>query len=72
MPKRSSARAARKFEHDVCLSFAGQDRTYVRAVAESLRTHGIRVFFDEYEQVDMWGKDLYTHLDDLYQNAARY
>ena len=37
-----------------------------------LRDRGVRVFFDEYAQVDMWGKDLYTHLDDIYQNAARY
>jgi hypothetical protein len=32
----------------------------------------VRVFFDEYVQADLWGKDLYTHLDDVYQNAARY
>lgn len=62
----------RLYDFDVCLSFAGEDRTYVRNVADELRTRGGRVFFDEYAQADMWGKDLYTHLDDLYQNAARY
>jgi hypothetical protein len=30
------------------------------------------VFYDEYAQADLWGKDLYTHLDDIYQNAARF
>ena len=59
-------------QYDVCLSFAGEDRDYVRAVAEQLRQRGIRVFYDEYEQVQLWGKDLYTHLDDVYRNAARY
>lgn len=60
------------YEFDVCLSFAGQDRVYVRKVAEELRLIGIRVFYDEYEEVDLWGKDLYEHLDDVYKNAARY
>ena len=65
-------RAPRSYEYDVCLSFAGEDRAYVREVAEALRTRGVRVFFDEYAQAGRWGKDLYTHLDDVYQNAARY
>jgi hypothetical protein len=58
--------------YDVCLSFAGEDRKYVRQVANALTDRGIRVFYDEYEQVDLWGKELYEHLDDLYKNAARY
>ena len=65
-------RDTRSYEYDVCVSFAGENRSYVRAVASELRSSGIRVFFDEYAQADMWGKDLYTHLDDIYQNAARY
>lgn len=67
-----SKRAARKPEYDVCLSFAGEDRPYVQQVAAALRLAGVRVFYDEYEQVNLWGKDLYSHLDDIYQNAARY
>jgi hypothetical protein len=65
-------RPSREFEYDVCLSFAGEDRTYVRQVAKILRERGVRVFFDEYVKAELWGKDLYTHLDDVYQNAARY
>ena len=60
------------YEYDVCLSFAGEDRTYIRAVADVLRKIGVRVFFDEYEEIGLWGKDLYVHLDDIYKNAARY
>ena len=59
-------------EYDVCLSFAGEDRDYVRRVASELKRKGVRVFYDEYEEVDLWGKDLYVHLDDIYKNAARY
>jgi hypothetical protein len=60
------------YKYDVCLSFAGADRPYVKKVAEALQAAGIRTFFDEYEEVDLWGKDLFTHLDDVYSNAARY
>lgn len=59
-------------EYDVCLSFAGDDRDYVSKVASELKKNGVRVFYDEYEEVNFWGKDLYVHLDDVYKNAARY
>lgn len=64
--------ALRVFEYDVCLSFAGDDRDYVREVADALTQRGIRVFYDEYKQADLWGKNLYDHLADVYSNAARY
>jgi hypothetical protein len=60
------------FEFDVALSFAGEDREYVGTIANQLRARGIRLFYDQYEQVTLWGKDLYEHLDDVYQRAARY
>lgn len=60
------------FDYDVCLSFASEDRVYVRKVAARIQQLGVRVFFDEYEQVQLWGKDLYTHLDYVYRQAARY
>ncbi|HUI88722.1 MAG TPA: TIR domain-containing protein [Anaerolineales bacterium] len=60
------------YEYDVALSFAGEDRIYVRAVAAALTAQGIEVFFDEYKQVDIWGKDLYEHLHKVYSSQARY
>ncbi len=60
------------FEYDVTLSFAGEQRDYVEAVAAELRSQGVRVFYDNYEQVNLWGKDLYVHLDYIYRKAARY
>lgn len=59
-------------EFDVALSFAGEDREYVEQVAGFLRRSDVSVFYDKYEQVDLWGKDLYEHLSDIYQNKARY
>ncbi len=61
-----------EYKYDVCLSFAGDDRLYVEKVAEELRKAGVRVFYDRYEQVELWGKDLYAHLSDIYSTAARY
>lgn len=59
-------------EYQVALSFAGEDRPYVSRVARHLREMKIRVFYDAYEEVELWGKDLYVHLDNLYQKRARY
>jgi hypothetical protein len=60
------------FEYDVCLSFAGEQRDYVEQVAQELTSHGVRVFFDDYEKAKLWGKDLYSHLDEIYQHLCRY
>jgi hypothetical protein len=60
------------FEYEICLSFAGEDRDYVEAVAQGLRDRGIRVFYDRYAEVELWGKDLYDQLHYVYQKAARY
>ena len=60
------------YEYDVVLSFAGEDRSYVDRVAKYLTANGTKVFYDKYEEADLWGKDLYVHLDDIYRNKARY
>ena len=61
-----------RFTYDVCLSFAGEQRKFVEKVAAVLKARGIRVFFDDYEQVALWGKDLYSYLDDVYRHLCRY
>lgn len=63
---------AKTYKYNVALSFAGENREYVQGVATHLRSSGIRVFYDSFEQVELWGKDLYTHLDDIYRNKARF
>ena len=57
---------------DVALSFAGEDREYVEKVASVLRDMGLRVFYDKYEAVTLWGKDLYVHLREIYHKRAKY
>ena len=61
-----------EFQYDVCLSFAGEQRGFVERVATALRKKGARVFFDKYETAELWGKDLYAHLDEVYGHLARY
>lgn len=44
--------------YDVALSFAGEDRKYVHRVAEALAEKGVKVFYDNFEEADLWGKYL--------------
>ena len=59
-------------KYDVALSFAGENRAYVDMVAAHLRDAGVELFYDNYEQVNLWGKDLYTHLAWVYGRASRF
>ncbi len=60
------------YNFDVALSFAGEDRKYVEEVAQVLRKMDIRVFYDKYETISFWGKDLYVHLREVYHKQAKY
>ncbi|MBX9658206.1 MAG: TIR domain-containing protein [Nitrospiraceae bacterium] len=59
-------------KYHVALSFAGEDRTYVEAVATQLQALGVSVFYDRFEEDELWGKDLYVHLSNVYQKMAMY
>lgn len=59
-------------EYDVALSFAGEDRSHAKSLADELRKRGLKVFYDEYEKTTLFGEDLYAHLSDVYQKRARF
>jgi hypothetical protein len=61
-----------KRNYEVVLSFAGEDREYVELVADYLRKHNVRVFYDRFEEVTLWGKDLSEYLGLVYGGDARY
>lgn len=61
---------SRKF--DVALSFAGEDRSYVEQVANELKTLSVEVFYDRFEQVDLWGSDLAEHFGQVYSQDAHF
>lgn len=58
--------------YDVALSFAGEDRAYVEKCADILTTLGIKVFYDLYEEDELWGEDLYSLLRERYYNQSKY
>jgi hypothetical protein len=41
------------YSYDVCLSFAGEDREYIRKVANRLQQAGAFVFFDEFQTTNL-------------------
>ena len=59
-------------KYHVSLSFSGKDRAYVEAVASTLRQRSVRVFYDFYEQSNLWGKNLYDHLTEIYHKKSYY
>ncbi len=58
--------------YDVAVSFAGEDRDYVEKIADAIRLKGMSVFYDKYEEADLWGKDLYVHLTNVYKDYSKY
>ncbi len=66
------AKTKKSKRYDVALSFAGEDRAYVRKVADFLRGNGARVFYDEFEQVRLWGTNLVETLQGIYQQDSEF
>ena len=58
------------YTYDVALSFAGEDRDIVREIAKKLKRKKLKVFYDEFEETNLLGKDLYQYLHYIYKEAA--
>src|SRR5262249_20299813 len=73
-PQRTKSGSSEKAssEYDVALSFAGEDRTYVEDVARILKAAGVRVFYDKFETVQLWGRNLADHLGEVYGKRSRF
>ena len=56
--------------YEVALSFAGEQRGYVEGVALALQARGIAVFYDEFEKIALWGKDLREELQAVYEHKS--
>lgn len=59
------------FRYDIALSFAGEDRDVAQVLAQALQMKRLRVFYDEYEKANLWGKNLCEHLTHVYRDQAR-
>ena len=60
------------YKYDTALSFAGEDRKYVEEVALQLKGYGVRVFYDKFEEDNLWGKNLYDYLSSVYTKNAKF
>ncbi len=63
---------SREFEYDVAISFAGEDRGIAKEIAEGLTKLGIGVFFDQFYQAQLWGKDLAIEFQTRYGPKTRF
>lgn len=60
------------FKYDVAFSFAGEDREYVEQVALFLKEKNIAVFYDYFEEENLWGKNLVSYLEEIYTYKSKY
>lgn len=61
-----------KKKYDIAISFAGEDREIAEEIAEKLSESGKRVFYDNFEKANLWGKNLYAYLSEVYGQRAKY
>jgi hypothetical protein len=59
-------------KYDVAFSFSRERRDYVRQVAKYISSRGVDVFYDEDQELDMWGKNLIDYLEDIFKNRAKH
>lgn len=61
-----------EFQYDVALSFAGEDRGFVERVATILRESDVKLFYDDYVVVELWGQNLFDVFEEVYSRRSRY
>lgn len=71
-PESSRVPEVEQHEYDVCISFASEQRDFARRLAKALKSHKLRVFFDEDERSRLWGKDLFNYLYRIYSTASQF
>jgi glucokinase len=59
-------------EFEVALSYASEDRPYVRRVADRLAAHGVSFFYDEFAKTLIWGEELPETFNDIFGGKARF
>jgi hypothetical protein len=63
-------RFSSRFQYDVALSFAGEDRDFGSFIADNLLPE-FKVFYDDFEKAALWGSDLSESLPARYL-SSRY
>lgn len=60
------------YTYEFAFSFAGEDRKIVEEIKNHLSDSNYSVFYDNDFQHDLVGKDLYTHLRNIYRDNCKY
>ena len=59
-------------KYDLAISFAGEQRDLATEFAERLDSSGYSIFYDAFEQAELWGCDLTPSFAEVYENEARF
>lgn len=70
--KKVKSQVTRPYSYDIAVSFAGEDRRIVETYCRILSSKGLNVFYDMYEQINLWGTNLYDKLDEVYRTKALF
>ena len=62
----------RRFEYDVAISFAGEDREIAEELANRLHREGVRVFYDDFYRHDLWGKELHEYFQEVFGPKTKF
>lgn len=59
-------------KYDLAISFAGEERNIAEGIAEQLNKKGFNIFYDNFYEADLWGKDLAKYLGSIYSSQAKF
>ena len=59
-------------KYHVALSYASEQREYVAKVAEILKSHNVRYFYDKDEEIMLWGKNILEVLQQVFADGQSY
>lgn len=71
-PDRIRNETLSKFEYDIALSFAGEDREIAEEIANALGIEGVKVFYDQFHKIALWGKKLTKHFSEVYGPKTKF
>jgi hypothetical protein len=60
------------YRFDVALSYATEDRDYVKQVATELEERRLSVFYDQHFAVELLGADLPVYFDNVFRRQSRF
>lgn len=61
-----------RFTFDIAISFAGPQRPLAEQLAHIVREAGYNVFYDDFYQEGLWGKELPVFFDEVYRKKSRF